>query len=138
MSISWRDELAIGNQLIDQQHRELLERFDTLLAACRRGEGKAELLRLIDFLDQYVVKHFGEEEQLQREHGYPDFQSHQLQHMGFTKRLVDLKRGIRDEGGEVQLEHVLNANKMLLDWLVHHISTRDHELGAFLRQKGIV
>jgi hemerythrin len=136
MSISWRDELAIGNPQIDGQHRELLERFDQLLAACRRGEGKLELVRLLDFLDQYVVKHFGDEEQLQRESGYPEFQSHQLLHLGFTKRLVDLKRTIKADG-EVQVDHVLATNKMLLDWLVQHISTRDRELGQFLREKGL-
>ncbi|MGB4598733.1 MAG: hemerythrin family protein [Trichlorobacter sp.] len=136
MSISWRDELAIGNSQIDQQHRELLERFDLLLTACRRGEGRTELSRLLDFLDEYVVKHFGDEEQLQRESGYPEFQSHQLLHLGFTKRLVELKRTIKSEG-EVQVDHVLTTNKMLLDWLVQHISTRDRELGQFLREKGL-
>ena len=136
MSISWREELAIGNQRIDDQHRELLERFDTLLSACRRGEGRQELGRLLDFLDEYVVKHFGDEEQLQRESGYPDFQSHQLQHLGFTKRLVELKRTIRSEG-EVQVDHVLTTNKMLLDWLVQHISTRDREFGRFLQERSV-
>ncbi len=136
MSISWREELAIGNTRIDHQHQELLQRFDTLLAACRRGEGRAELTRLLDFLDEYVVKHFGDEEQLQRESGYPEFQSHQIQHLGFTKRLVELKRTIRSEG-EVQVDHVLTTNKMLLDWLVNHIATRDRELGQFLRGSGV-
>ena len=136
MSISWREELAIGNQRIDEQHRELLERFDTLLAACRRGEGRGELTRLLDFLDEYVVKHFGDEEQLQRESDFPDFQSHHLQHMGFTKRLVELKRTIRAEG-EVQVDHVLTTNKMLLDWLVQHISTRDREFGRYLQERSL-
>jgi hemerythrin len=136
MSISWREELAIGNQRIDEQHRELLERFDALLAACRRGEGRAELARLLDFLDEYVVKHFGEEEQLQQSSDFPDFPSHQLQHLGFTKRLHELKRSISSEG-EVQVDHVLTTNKMLLDWLVQHISTRDRELGRFLSQKDV-
>ena len=133
MSISWREELAIGNMRIDQQHQELLQRFDTLLAACRRGEGRAELTRLLDFLDEYVVKHFGDEEALQRENGFPEFQNHQLLHLGFTKRLVDLKRTIRSEG-EVQVDHVLTTNKMLLDWLVNHIATRDREFGRYLQE----
>lgn len=134
MSISWREELAIGDQRIDGQHRELLQRFDTLLAACRRGEGRAELTQLLGFLDDYVVKHFGDEEQLQQSSGFPDFQSHQLQHLGFVKRLQKLKRSI-DSQGEVQLDHVLGTNKMLLDWLVNHISTADRELGRFLQEQ---
>ncbi len=137
MSISWREELATGNQHIDHQHRELLERFDTLLTACRHGEGRQELSRLLDFLDEYVVQHFGDEEQLQQEYHYPEFQGHQLLHRGFIKRLVELKRTIRADG-EVQLDHVLTTNKMLLDWLVNHIGTRDRELGRFLRERGVL
>ena len=64
MGISWREELAIGHETVDNQHRELLERFDSLLSACKAGEGKPELARLIDFLDQYVIHHFYEEEKL--------------------------------------------------------------------------
>ena len=42
---------------------------------------------------------------------------------------------VRDEG-EVQLDHVLTT-KLLLNWLVQHISTSDRELGTFLREKGV-
>lgn len=136
MSISWREELAIGNQRIDEQHRELLERFDLLLAACRRGEGRTELTRLLDFLDEYVVKHFGDEEALQQESGFPDFQSHRVQHLGFIKRLTELKQSISAEG-DVQVDHVLATNKMLLDWLVQHISTRDRDLGRHLQERSL-
>lgn len=134
MGITWREELAVGDERIDNQHKELLERFDKLLGACRSGEGKQELSRLIGFLDEYVVQHFGDEEKLQRESGYPDYESHRMQHLSFTKRLVELKREIAEDG-EVQIDHVLATNKLLLDWLVQHISSIDKALGRFLRHQ---
>lgn len=132
MAISWREELAVGDERIDSQHKELLGRFDLLLGACRSGEGKQELVRLIEFLDQYVVQHFGDEERLQQSAGYPDFEAHRAQHIAFIKRIADLKRSI-DEEGEIQIDHVLATNKLLLDWLVKHISSSDKALGKFLR-----
>ena len=134
MGISWRDELATGDDRIDNQHRELLNRFDTLLAACRNGEGRSELVKLLDFLDDYVVLHFGDEENLQRIEGFPDYHAHRLQHRGFIERVDKLKKDIAKDG-DIQLDHVLSTNKMLLDWLVNHISSSDRALGNYIKSK---
>ncbi len=133
MGISWRDDLAIGHDAVDQQHKELLERFDALLGACKAGEGREELARLIDFLDQYVVLHFREEEKLQRLTGFPGFEAHRVQHKGFIENLARLKADIASEGN-IQLDHILDTNRMLLDWLVNHISTNDKALGLFMQR----
>ena len=134
MGITWREELAVGDERIDNQHKELLERFDKLLGACRGGEGKQELSRLLGFLDEYVVQHFGDEEELQKAHRYPEFESHRMQHVSFVKRIADLKQEIAAEG-EIQIDHVLATNKILLDWLVQHISSSDKALGKYLRSQ---
>lgn len=131
MGISWRDDLAIGDEKIDSQHRELIERFDNLLSACRNGEGKQELARLLDFLDQYVILHFGEEESRQRLVGYPAYPGHRVQHKDFIEKISQLKSRIASDG-EIQLDHLLETNSMLLDWLVNHISTSDKALGEFI------
>lgn len=133
MGITWREDLSIGHLAIDQQHKELLERFDSLLTACKSGEGKKELAKLIGFLDQYVIHHFSEEEKLQRLTGFPGREQHKVQHVGFIEKVSRLKTDIASEG-EVQLEHILTTNNMLLDWLVNHISTSDKALGAFINK----
>jgi hemerythrin len=131
MGISWREDLAIGIEVIDKQHRELINRFDALLTACRSGNGGPELLRLINFLDDYVITHFRDEESLQRKVSYPEYEQHRQQHAGFVKRLHELKSQLsKDE--MPALSHVLNTNNMLLDWLIKHISSEDQALGRFI------
>ncbi len=39
MGIQWRESLSIGNDAIDNQHKELLLRFNSLLEACQAGKG---------------------------------------------------------------------------------------------------
>lgn len=132
MGISWREDLAIGIEAIDNQHRELINRFDALLTACRDGNGGTELLRLISFLDDYVVTHFRDEESLQRKVSYPEYEQHRQQHAGFVKRLHALKNQLsKDE--TPALSHILNTNNMLLDWLIKHISSEDQALGRFIK-----
>ena len=134
MGITWREDLSVGVEQIDDQHKELLARFDLLLSACRQGKGSNELLHLINFLDEYVISHFGEEELLQKNSGFPDYDAHCREHAVFIGRLAELKNRMHAEGG-IQLDHVLDTNKLLLDWLIHHISVRDREIGRHLKNQ---
>ena len=130
MGIEWRDSLSIGVEEIDNQHKQLLSHFDQLLKACESGKGVDELKSLLGFLDGYVIKHFGDEERLQRLHRYPGYSTHKLEHDSFIAQLNDLKEEIGREG--VALHHVIETNHMLLKWLIHHISSVDVQLWKFL------
>lgn len=131
MGIQWRESLAIGVEEIDNQHRELLNRFNLLLTACESGKGIGELKRLLEFLDDYVIQHFSDEERLQRRHGYPDCESHKKEHDSFIRQIKAVKDEISSEG--VAVHHVMETNNMLLKWLLNHISRVDTELGKHLR-----
>lgn len=131
MGIQWRDSLAIGVEVIDNQHKELLQRFNDLLSACESGKGKEELERLMGFLDEYVCTHFRDEEALQRLRGYPAYEAHKVEHDSFTGRVKALKEEIKKEG--VAIHNVMDTNNLLLSWLINHISKVDTELGKFLR-----
>ena len=131
MGISWRDELSLGVDQIDSQHKELLARFDMLLNACKQGKGGEEVLHLLAFLDEYVLTHFRDEEALQKQSGFPDYESHRQEHESFIGRLSEMKGRLAEEG--VQIDLVLDTNKMLLDWLIRHISVRDKALGRHLQ-----
>jgi hemerythrin len=47
MLIEWNEDLTTGNRTIDEQHRELIDRFNGLLAACNQGKGKEEIKSLL-------------------------------------------------------------------------------------------
>ncbi|MEI7816599.1 MAG: bacteriohemerythrin [Desulfuromonadales bacterium] len=131
MGIEWRESLSIGVEAIDNQHKELLLRFDGLLNACQAGHGIEELKKLQMFLDEYVHTHFNAEEALQRLHNYPGYQAHRAEHIYFIEQLNKLKSETATEG--VSTHHVIETNNMLLKWLLNHISKVDMELGKFLR-----
>ena len=135
MGIEWRESLSIGVDEIDNQHKQLLSHFDQLLKACETGKGIDELKRLLGFLDGYVIKHFRDEEGIQRLHRYPGYATHKLEHDSFVARLDSLKQEIATEG--VALHHVIETNHLLLTWLIHHISTVDVQLGKFLKNAAV-
>lgn len=128
MAIGWRDDLQIGVEEIDNQHRELFRRFDDLLEACKAGKGDQEVLRLFTFLDEYVATHFSAEERLMRQCGYRDYLEHKKLHQGFVRGLEELKRKFRNEGAGLSL--VISTNQMMIEWLVRHIDKMDREIAS--------
>ena len=133
MALEWTDDLATGSDEIDSQHKELFKRINALLEACRRGKGKVEVNKIVDFLDKYVVEHFSEEEKYMKKYDYPGYAKHKTQHLEFIDKFSELRRQIEHEGPGVDL--VIKTNHMIVQWLVNHICKVDRALGTFLKTR---
>lgn len=131
MGIEWRDYLAVGVDEIDNQHKELFTRFNSLLNACDEGKGDEEVKKLLGFLDDYVATHFRAEEKIQQEYGYPDYLHHKDQHRWFTDELAKLKGQFASQGPALGV--VLSTNRFLVNWLIEHISKMDKVLGQYIK-----
>ena len=62
--------------LIDSQHRLLLDTVNTLMDACSSGKGREQIQSTLTFLNDYVAKHFRDEERLQMQTSYPGYAEH--------------------------------------------------------------
>lgn len=133
MAIQWTPDLAVGVEKIDEQHHELFRRFDVLVDACKARRGKEEVGRLLDFLNEYVISHFSEEESLMVGSDYPDFNGHLAQHKHFIRKLDDLREELLRDGPSTGV--VIKTNQTVLAWLIEHIKQVDTRFGAFLRGK---
>jgi hemerythrin len=135
MGIVWRESLSIGIEAIDNQHKELLLRFDGLLSACHTGKGAEELKGLQLFLEEYVHTHFNDEEALQKLHRYPDYVAHRAEHIYFIEQIKKLKAETEENG--ISTHHVVETNGMLLKWLLNHISKVDTKFGTFIKTEAV-
>jgi hemerythrin len=133
MAIEWNEDLATGVKEIDAQHKELFKRINRLLDACKRGEGREEIDRVILFLGNYVVDHFGTEERLMGRYKYPEAESHKSLHENFLKRFSTLKDELYTKGE--RLITVIETNQLLGDWWINHIGKIDKALGKYLENK---
>lgn len=129
---SWTPDLATGNQDIDNQHKALIKAINNLLEACQVGKGRAELGKILQFLEEYTVKHFTDEQNLMRSRKYPDLQAHIKLHESFKRDLHIIAEKMRKEGPTIVL--VSDVNSKLGDWLVKHIKNQDSKFAAFNNQ----
>ena len=133
MPIEWTTDLATGVDEIDNQHKELFQRINNLLDACNHGKGKAEVKKVIWFLEDYVITHFSEEEKYMGKHDYPDYISHKKQHLEFIENFNSLKKQFEAEGPGIHI--VVITNNLIVDWLKKHIRVLDKALGSFLKTR---
>ncbi|NMG58230.1 hypothetical protein E1H12_06745 [Geitlerinema sp. P-1104] len=61
-TIPWDESLRVGIDPIDQQHQQLIEQLNLLMIALQENKAKSEIERIIGFLEQYINRHFGFEE----------------------------------------------------------------------------
>ncbi|MDN5332108.1 MAG: hemerythrin [Tepidanaerobacteraceae bacterium] len=132
MAIKWTEDLSTGIELIDKQHKELFKRVNDLMDACTKGKGKEEVVKVIDFLSNYVVMHFGEEEKIMKAENYPGYDGHKTQHESFIKKFTEFKEKLEQTGPTVDL--VVKMNGFLVDWLINHIKKTDRALGDYLKR----
>jgi len=133
MAIQWTESLTTGIEIIDEQHKELIVRVNSLLEACQQGKGKLVMAGILKFLAEYAVSHFAEEEKYMQKFNYPDYDNHKAQHAKFISDFGLLKDKFDTQGAGINL--VLVTNKTIVDWLVNHINNTDKALGAFLKDK---
>jgi hemerythrin len=131
MPFLWTKDLATGNHTIDFQHKQLFEAINNLLEACSQGRGYAQIDNTLIFLANYTVRHFGDEEKIQQQFQYPDYQNHKKLHEVFTNTVNDLGKQLRLEGPSINL--IGKINYTIGTWLVNHIKKEDQKLAAYIK-----
>jgi hemerythrin len=145
MSIQWRDEMAIDQGVIDQDHRALISIINAFCEARVDRDELPRLERIIAKLEHYAAAHFGREEALQRIVQYAYLDAHHHEHADLIRQLETVRRDLlRLHGGgalpqtsetpsssdvEPTHEEIVRAHaevaELLHHWLVDHIIKSD-------------
>jgi len=130
MQRQWTEELSVGVDEIDDQHKEMFHTLSSLFAAMAAGRAAMEAGKVIDFLGWYAVNHFQTEEKYMDEYRYPDVEAHKKEHEEFRARFSVYKNELDERGISSTL--VMHLLKEISDWLADHIGVTDIKLGKFL------
>ena len=130
MILKWTEDIAVGVDLIDEQHKRLFEHLNSFVDAIDRGAGSEEIEKVVGFLDTYVVEHFDTEETMMKEVSCPGMEEHIGQHRIFIDSLNEVKRSFAIGGACEELALMLRSQ--LCNWLFSHILMLDRRMGLFL------
>ncbi len=130
--LEWSNDLSVGIQEIDEQHKVLVNILNELNLAISQGKGKEIRNQIIDRLLEYTRIHFTVEESLMRILGYPKYEKHKQEH----ERLLSQLEGFSSKmaAPDVSSYELLF---FLRSWLINHITRTDKAYEAHFVQMGV-
>jgi hemerythrin len=134
--IEWDESLSVGVDLIDEQHKMLIQKLSDISDAFRHGLEQNKVIKTLDFMIDYTDFHFSAEEEVMAEHDYPGLEEQKQQHKEFKVTLDNIVEDFKEEGTTTAIAESINV--FLLNWLIKHIKGTDSKLGEFLTAKGFV
>lgn len=117
--IKWQSDLDTGIDVIDDQHRRLVDMINKLHDAQLNHDNKEVGEVLNDVID-YTISHFAFEESLLEEAGYEFLRPHRKVHELFVRRVQEYADRYR-KGEDIADELV----GLLSRWLLNHIRNDD-------------
>ncbi|MCL1911639.1 MAG: hemerythrin family protein [Leptospirales bacterium] len=132
MAFVWKEEWAIGREQIDSQHRELFKTVNSLIDACHAGKGFNVIDDTMNFLLNYTVKHFNDEETLQRQIGFPGYRGHKKLHDDFKAQAMGLAAKVKAGHSNVV---IMQVSQTIGEWLVNHVGKEDRKIGEHLKER---
>ena len=123
----WKSEYVLGDETIDQQHKQLVEFANALVEALKQEEDRATVKGAFDMLFFYTKTHFKDEEEFFKSISSPLLEEHKAEHVVLAEEVENLWQdeilGFRDD-----------AIKAIQEWvetrLVPHMQISDRNAGA--------
>jgi len=126
--VQWSPRYEVGIEVIDGQHRHLLELINRLQQALDSNDDLDLLVESLRELVRYTEHHFATEERLMDEVG-----ASAERHRGEHQRLLEslMRFTVKLDTASVSM-----SSLFLQDWLFRHIDEVDRPFGALLRSRG--
>jgi hemerythrin-like metal-binding protein/PAS domain S-box-containing protein len=128
--LNWNDQLVLGIESVDNQHKHLIDLTNQLDEAVAIGADRDTIIKIVNGLIDYTVYHFQHEEQLMSAAKFNPtlYAVHEAEHKEFVAKMIVVQR-------EVQADiSALSDDLMdyLVSWLCHHILSTDKRMALSL------
>jgi hemerythrin len=120
----WEERYSVGVSVMDEHHKKLFDIVSRVHDAVRGSQAEGKLEGLIGELLDYTRYHFGEEERMLQQIGFPKLADHKAQHEKFVADLQAFQKEAKGGMTSSAAFKVLNAS---VSWLRNHILKQDME-----------
>jgi len=130
VKIEWKQEWESGHPAIDEDHRELVEKANTLIYMSLSDTRREKIMLHVDIILDDIIVHFHDEEQILLEIGYPDYENHTEIHRTLLYKVFQFKEAFQN--GEIKLAEFFSF--IVNDLVVDHIINSDSEYFPYTRK----
>ncbi|NGZ07649.1 MAG: bacteriohemerythrin [Magnetococcales bacterium] len=129
----WTDQLLTGIHAVDEDHKKLVGMVNLIHRLLTEGAGSEEVGKVINELATYTQFHFGREEKMFDQYGYPETADHKAKHM----RLLQDVTGLMEKFAAGDFAAPMDLLTFAKAWLIEHILGTDMRFAPYLRAKGV-
>lgn len=130
MALQWREQLSVGNDLIDTDHQRLIDIINQTNASLQ-SMSRAGLLKALAELDKYSRVHFTLEEKIAQAVGFPDLVQLHDSHRLLLENLRQIAQQLGEQWDKAAADHF---GQFLRDWLINHVIKEDMLLKPYLKK----
>ncbi|MBK1663415.1 hemerythrin [Rhodospirillum rubrum] len=126
----WLDVYSVGDPLLDDDHRRLMEEINRLGAALvdQTAPVSEALIAPLERLAHQEAEHNVREEAILAQLGYPGLEAHRAEHRQLENGLGALVESLITEG-PIESETLAD---LLKDWFVRHVLGRDMRYKTYI------
>ncbi|MCL2656076.1 MAG: bacteriohemerythrin [Betaproteobacteria bacterium] len=132
--VVWSNDLSVGLDVIDKQHMRIVDYINELDEAVvsKRADRVERIMAIVDAAIDYTESHFGFEEVMLEEVGYPFIKAHKKVHELFVRRIVGYRdRLLAGEDIGIELRDTLGR------WLINHIKNEDSDYSKWCKSSNV-
>jgi hemerythrin len=132
MMFAWNVAMTTGVLEIDDQHRELIGKFNELVEAEANEVDRQKVGEILDFLQHYAEWHFNHEEQIMEKYHCHILEENKKAHNEYRVRFGEIYthwKNKTDSDTTVLHDTIVE----LARWIVHHTLTVDNQLHEYIK-----
>jgi len=132
---AWDPSLSIGIDVIDNQHRRIVDYINELDEAISSND-RNDVSQVLRALADYTVTHFAFEESLMVKGGYPFSDAHRKVHESFARQVSQYQQKF-SKGQDISRR----LRSDLRIWLTDHIKRDDKDYAPYIKnmqKKGLL
>jgi hemerythrin len=130
--IEWRDEYLIGIEVLDYEHRDLIDRLNEFHEELAHHDEKGKIEDCLGEVYVRILAHFALEERFMLDTNFKNYAHHKKEHDDFLEVVVDFIEKFRTDP---ELSYGDELEKQLQRWIINHIVTSDQELATANKEK---
>lgn len=125
---TWKEELSVGNAILDAEHKKLIDLVNVVEGAIRARDGEV-LAPAFNLLVDSVSTHFENEEKFAQAIGLP-FEEHVLEHQYVKNELLQMKNELIDINGRWSESAAEYYSYFLSEWFYQHLTEESESMSA--------
>lgn len=130
MGLHWKDQLSVGNDVIDADHKNLIEIINEVKRHLKE-ERQAKVIESIDSLYHYLQRHSSSEEAIANALHYPHLSRLHECHEELLMTLESVIRELSSDPSPVSIE---KFDGFVRNWLVNDVIQENIAMKPFLKK----